>query len=97
MGLGALVGTQLGQTLVTGRHSPLVVATAAVSALVLFAVVETPGVSQFFGCTPLGPAAWGIVLGSSLGATAVGVVVPSLVERFAPGPGPATAAAAHSV
>ena len=32
MGLAALVGTQLGQTLLTARHSPLVVATTAASA-----------------------------------------------------------------
>ncbi len=61
MALGALVGTQLGQTLVPARHSPLVIATSLASAAALFAVVETPGVSQFFGCTPLGPVAWAIV------------------------------------
>ncbi|MBS2537725.1 cation-translocating P-type ATPase [Catenulispora sp. NF23] len=81
MGLGALVGTQLGQTLLTARHSPLVIATAAVSAVALIAVVETPGVSQFFGCTPLGPMAWGTVLASAATATATGVVAPRMLER----------------
>ncbi|EUA56507.1 cation transporting ATPase, family protein [Mycobacterium xenopi 4042] len=55
MGLTALVGTQLTQTLLTRRHSPLVVATALGSAAVLVGIVQTPGLSQFFGCTPLGP------------------------------------------
>ena len=81
MGLGALVGTQLGQTLLAARHSPLVIATAAVSAVALVAVVETPGVSQFFGCTPLGPVAWAAVLGSAAAATAAGVVAPRVLER----------------
>jgi cation-transporting ATPase I len=39
------------------------------SAATLAAIVETPGVSQFFGCTPLGPVAWTIVAGSAAGAT----------------------------
>jgi cation-transporting P-type ATPase I len=81
MGLGALVGTQLGQTLMTARHSPLVIATAVVSAVALVAVVETPGVSQFFGCTPLGPVAWGTVLASATAATAAGLVAPRVLER----------------
>ncbi len=50
MGLAALIGTQLGQTAWAGRRSPLVLATAAGSLAVLFAVVQTPGVSRFFGC-----------------------------------------------
>ena len=58
MGLTALVTTQLAQTLLTRRHSPLVVGTALGSAGVLVAIVQTPGVSHFFGCTPLGPVAW---------------------------------------
>jgi cation-transporting P-type ATPase I len=82
MGLGALVGTQLGQTLVTGRHSPLVIATSLASAAVLVAVVETPGVSQFFGCTPLGPVAWSVVAGSSTAATMAAIVAPKILDKF---------------
>ena len=93
MGLGALIGTQLGQTLVTGRHSPLVIATSVVSAAALFAVVETPGVSQFFGCTPLGPVAWSIVAWSSAGATATAVLAPSVLARFGGGGGGEASAA----
>jgi cation-transporting ATPase I len=82
IGLAALVGTQLGQTLVTGRHSPLVIGTTVASAAALVAVVETPGVSRFFGCTPLGPAAWGVVGACSAAATAAGTFAPSLLEKF---------------
>jgi cation-transporting ATPase I len=69
MGLAALVGTQLGQTLLIGWRSPLVVATTLASVGVLLLVVETPGVSQLFGCTPIGPFAWTVVIGSSAAGT----------------------------
>ncbi|MEU6346904.1 cation-translocating P-type ATPase [Streptomyces sp. NPDC046977] len=58
MALCGVVGAQLTQT-ATGRlHSPLVMLTVVGSAAALVALVQTPGVSQFFGCTPLGPLAW---------------------------------------
>jgi cation-transporting ATPase I len=77
MGLAALVATQLGQTLLIGWRSPLVVATTLASVWVLFVMVETPGVSQLFGCTPIGPFAWAVVLGSS----AVGTAAAALGQR----------------
>ncbi|HTY30808.1 cation-translocating P-type ATPase [Mycobacterium sp.] len=84
MGLTALVTTQLAQTLLTRRHSPLVIATALGSAGVLVAIVQTPGVSQFFGCTPLGPVAWSGVIGATAGTTAVSVLAPNwLAKRVA--------------
>jgi cation-transporting P-type ATPase I len=77
MGLTALVGTQLAQTLAARRHSPLVLGTAVGSAAALVAIVQTPGVSHFFGCTPLGPVAWAGVLSSTGLATAASVLVPA--------------------
>jgi cation-transporting ATPase I len=71
MGLAALVCTQLGQTLLIGWRSPLVVFTTLTSVGVLFVVVELPGVSQLFGCTPIGPFAWAVVAASSAIGTAV--------------------------
>jgi hypothetical protein len=82
MGLAALIATQLGQTAWSGRRSPLVLATAAGSLVVLFTVVQTPGVSQFFGCTPLGPIAWGQAAGSAAAATVGSVIGPELVRRY---------------
>lgn len=76
MGLATLVLTQLGQTLLTSGRSPLVIATSTVSAAVLVGIVETPGVSHFFGSTPLGPAAWAIVAGSAAGATLAAALAP---------------------
>lgn len=51
-------------------RSPALTATCLASAAALVLVVNTPGVSQFFGCTPLGPAAWAIVCASAATATA---------------------------
>jgi cation-transporting ATPase I len=82
MGLAALITTQLGQTAWAGRRSPLVLATAAGSLAVLVAVVQVPGVSRFFGCTPLDPLSWLVVLGSAAAGTAGAEVVPALVERW---------------
>jgi hypothetical protein len=84
--LVSIVGSQLAQTLVAGWRSPLVVASSLASAAALAGVVQTPGVSQFFGCRPLGPVAWGIAAASSFGsaiaaplveAVLAGVPVPS--------------------
>ncbi|PXY21004.1 cation-translocating P-type ATPase [Prauserella muralis] len=70
--LAALVGSQLGQTLLSGGRSPAVLASGLGSAAVLAAVIQTPGVSRFFGCTPLGPVGWTIALGSAGAASVLG-------------------------
>lgn len=62
MGLVALITTQLGQTAWAGRGSPLVLATAAGSLAVLFAVVQTRGLSRSCGCRPAGPVSWLLVV-----------------------------------
>jgi cation-transporting ATPase I len=80
MGLAALIASQLGQTAWAGRRSPLVLVTAAGSLLVLAAIVQTPGVSRFFGCTPLDPFAWLVVLGWAGAATIGAEVVPPMLS-----------------
>jgi cation-transporting ATPase I len=82
MGLAALIATQLGQTAWAGRRSPLVLATAGGSLAVLVAVVSTPGVSRFFGCTPLDPLAWLVVLAWAAAGTAGAEVGPRLAARL---------------
>lgn len=81
----ALVGTQLGQTLVIGGPDQRVLAASLGSALALAAVIQTPGVSRFFGCTPLGPVAWSIAAGATTSATLLGAVasrvVPALLDE----------------
>ncbi len=81
MGLAAVVTTQLAQTLLARRHSPLVIGTALGSAGVLVAIVQTPGVSHFFGCTPLGPVAWSGVIGATAAATGVSVLAPNWLSK----------------
>ncbi|MFD0268557.1 HAD-IC family P-type ATPase [Streptomyces sp. NPDC127106] len=70
--LAAVVGTQLAQTLTTGGPDRSVLIAGLGSAAVLAAIIQTPGVSHFFGCVPLGPFAWGIALGSIAVALALG-------------------------
>jgi hypothetical protein len=89
VGLVALVQTQLAQTLLIGWRSPLVVAGALGSAALLAAVVQTPGLSRFFGCTPLGPVGWAIAGGATAAATAAAVLggapwVTTRLERLLP-------------
>ena len=72
-GLVALVSAQLAQTLAVRGRTPLVLASGAVSLLILLGVVQVPGVSQFFGSRPLLPHQWLIALGAAMASTA-GVV-----------------------
>ncbi|MFI8282776.1 HAD-IC family P-type ATPase [Streptomyces albidoflavus] len=97
MGLAALVGTQLGQTLATDWRSPLVLLTGAASTVVLAGVIQTPGVSHFFGCTPLGPVAWTTVAACSTAATLAAALAPGLLARRAPAPVSEAAAAPEPV
>jgi cation-transporting ATPase I len=73
--LAALVGTQLGQTITSGHGDLLVVAAALGSAGLLAAVIETPVVSQFFGCEPIGPIGWATAISCSLAATGASAVL----------------------
>ena len=75
-----LVGSQLGQTLAIGGSDPTVLIAGLASTAVLLAVVETPGVSQFFGSRPLGPIALAQAVTASSVATGVAVVGPRLVD-----------------
>jgi len=80
--LVALVGSQLGQTAVIGGTSPLVLASTVASAAALAVVVQTPVVSQFFGCTPLGPLGWSIGAGAAATATGASVIAPWVIAWF---------------
>jgi cation-transporting ATPase I len=85
MGLAALVGTQLAQTLLIGWRSPLVIATTLLSVAALVVVVEVPGLSQFFGCTPIGPLAWAIVAASAAVGTIAAVLAPMAIRSSTSG------------
>ncbi|MGK4584715.1 cation-translocating P-type ATPase [Kitasatospora sp. HPMI-4] len=81
MALCGVVGAQLTQTVIGRRHSPLVLATVLGSAAVLVSLVQTPVVSHFFGCTPLGPVAWTGVA-TAIGVAALGPWMVPPVERL---------------
>ncbi|WP_369636370.1 HAD-IC family P-type ATPase [Nocardia sp. JMUB6875] len=77
IGLVALIGAQLSQTLLAARTSPLIWITTVASGAVLGGVVMTPGVCTYFGCRPLGPVGWTIALSSAAGAGVAGAVLSS--------------------
>jgi len=72
----ALVGAQLGQTLLVGGRDPVVLAVGLGSAALLAGIVQTPGLSHFFGCRPLGPLGWTISGAASGAATAAAFLIP---------------------
>ena len=80
----ALVGSQLGQTLLVGWRDPVVLATGLGSAALLAGIVQTPGLSHFFGCRPLGPLGWTISAAASGGATAGALVLPRIPGMLPP-------------
>lgn len=82
-GLAAVVGTQLGQTLASGGLNLPVALTGLGSAAALVAAIQTPVLSEFFGCRPLGPLAWTAALAASVGATTLSVAAPGFFERLA--------------
>lgn len=84
IGLVALIGTQLGQTLISGYRSPLVWLTTAASGAVLGVVVMTPGLGTYFGCAPLGPVGWSVASTAAAAATAGSTVLPGLLPSQEP-------------
>ncbi|WP_066948909.1 cation-translocating P-type ATPase [Streptomyces lushanensis] len=79
--LAALVATQLGQTLLVGWRSPAVLAAVAGSLVALAAVIQTPGVSHFFGSTPLGPVGWTIALTAATAGTLAALFLPPVARH----------------
>jgi len=82
IGLLALVGSQLGQTLVSGRFSRPVLVTSITSAALLAGIVQTPGLSHVFGCRPLGPIGWATAIGASTAATYAASRFPLLINEI---------------
>jgi cation-transporting ATPase I len=76
VGMTAVVGAQLGQTILVGGRDPVVLAAGLGSAALLAAIVQTPGVSHAFGCRPLGPIGWAVSTTASAAATVGAAVLP---------------------
>ncbi len=77
----ALVGAQLGQTLVVGGRNRATVAASLGSAAALLAVVQIPGLSHFFGCRPLGPLGLLQAGAATAAATGAAALAPTLLAR----------------
>ncbi|MEB3321875.1 MAG: cation-transporting P-type ATPase [Synechococcaceae cyanobacterium] len=84
VGLLTLVATQLGQMVATGRTDPLTLVTGVGSAGALLAAVQTPGLSQAFGCRPLGPLGLLQAGAASALGTGAGLVLPWLEAWITP-------------
>jgi cation-transporting ATPase I len=82
--LVSIVGSQLGQTLAAGWRNPLVVGSTVASGAALAAVVQTPGVSHFFGCRPLGPVGWGVGVAAAAGSSVAAPLVHQVLTRISP-------------
>jgi magnesium-transporting ATPase (P-type) len=83
VGLVGLVGTQLGQTLLKGQQSRAVLWTGLGSFAALGLIINTPGLSQLFGCTPLGPIGWTTGIASSVTATVASPLIDTAVGKVA--------------
>jgi cation-transporting ATPase I len=79
--LAALVGSQLGQTLRSGGMNTPVITTSLLSAAALVGVIQTPGLSHFFGCRPLGPLGWGTAIAASVAATSFASAANKMLQR----------------
>ena len=81
--LAAVVGTQLAQTLTSGGADRQVLAATIGSAAILVGIIQTPGISRFFGSTPLGPVGWGVALAAIITATLLHARLEPLARRLA--------------
>jgi cation-transporting ATPase I len=70
--LASLVDAQLAQTALAARRDPVVLAAVGASALALAGLIQFPPTSMFFGCRPLGPGGWAVVLSAALAGAAIG-------------------------
>lgn len=80
VGLIGLVLSQMLETLSDSR-GPLVVATNVGTVAVMAGIISTPGVSQVFGCTPVGPVGWGQAVAAALIAGGVSALLPGVVDQ----------------
>ena len=72
--VASLVASQLAQTATAARGDPAVLAAVGLSFAALVGTLQTPGLSQFFGSRPLGPVAWGTVLGAAVAGGVIGAI-----------------------
>ncbi|MEZ2391003.1 HAD-IC family P-type ATPase [bacterium RCC_150] len=76
--LVGLIGTQLGQTLISGTPTSGVIFSGLGSAIVLAGVIQNPVLSAFFGSTPLGLAGWALAAAASAAAVVISLLLPRI-------------------
>jgi hypothetical protein len=77
-----VVGTQLAPAALLGGGNRRVLMVSLGSLVILFGVVQTPLVSRFFGCRPLGPITLAQAAGAITLGTAITVLAPDLFKRM---------------
>jgi cation-transporting ATPase I len=80
VGLLTLVGSQLSQGMASRRVDGLTLLASSASIGGLVATVQTPILSQAFGCRPLGPL--GLLQAATATATAIGTGIGMVLPRF---------------
>jgi hypothetical protein len=75
----ATVGSQLAQTVITSRRDPVVLLTGFGSAGAMLGVVQTSGLSQLFGCTPLDPCTLAFACSAATGVSIDGQILPGVL------------------
>ncbi|HET8706083.1 MAG TPA: cation transporting ATPase C-terminal domain-containing protein, partial [Pseudomonadales bacterium] len=78
--LMSLISSQLGQAIIAGHGSRTVLGSSVAALVLMGVIVQTPGLSRFFGCQPLDARSWINVLGS-MGITIGGSLVMPSVAR----------------
>nr|WP_059039044.1 cation-translocating P-type ATPase [Gordonia desulfuricans] len=81
IGLIGLVVTQMIETL-TDSHGPLVVATNVGTLATMAGIISIPGISQVFGCTPVGPIGWGQAFAAAFAAAGIAKAMPGVIDRL---------------
>jgi cation-transporting P-type ATPase I len=65
-----------------GGPSPAVLASSIGSAAALVGIIQTAGLSHFFGCTPLSPLGWTIATSAATTATATTLLLPPPLDHL---------------
>lgn len=81
VGLVTMVGTQLGNTMISSGRDPVVALAGLGSAAALGVTVQTPGLGTAFGCVPLGPVGWGLGLTGAAAGTALSRALVPVLDR----------------
>lgn len=78
--LMSLISSQLSQAIVAGHGSRTVLGSSVAALVLMGVIVQTPGLSRFFGCQPLDARSWINVMGSMGVSIGGSLVMPSVAR-----------------